>query len=122
MSAARMDIKAERKKFEKRYKPWEIIRNRLGDYIVGSVQEAWTQWLKQEGAPPVKKRRKMCDRFDVEVRLPCLSGRDSMRWNIIKSFYTSDEAYQYEREFEGNPENSGTPVRLKARRVPVTEE
>lgn len=122
MSAARMDIEAGRSKFEKRYKPWEIMRNGQGDYIIGSVQEEWTQWLKQVGPPPVKKRRKMRDRFDIEVRLPYLSGRDKMRWNIIKSFYTSDEAYQYEREFEGNPENHGTPVRLKARRVPVAEE
>lgn len=73
--------------------------------------------------PPAKqKRRKMEDRFDIEIQFPERKGREGRTWHIIKSFYDLGEAYQYERYYENLPENYGTPLRVKAKRVPVQDQ
>lgn len=64
-------------------------------------------------------RRALQDKFFVEIQMPYLNGHAARRWFVVKDFDDNGEAYRYERAYaKDNPE---TPVRMKQRRVPVSD-
>jgi hypothetical protein len=113
------DPESDRPKFERSLKKWEAMRGAKGNYIMSNVQAAWEKWLVEPRAK--RKYRKLQDRYDIEIQLLELPGRDGLRWHIIKSFTNSDEAHIWEREYCNSRESENANVRMKKKRVPTEQ-
>jgi hypothetical protein len=111
------DNERKRPKFERSLKKWEAVRGARGNYVIPAVQAAWEKWLVEPRAK--RTYRKLQDRYDLEIQLLDLPGRDGLRWNVIKSFTNADDASICEREYCNSRESENTNVRVKKKRVPI---